>query len=130
VRWDVSLTNLEDCEIKLFDAIDYFNAPASESFISGKLAQLRSVMARTSETNDDIMLVLTTYGQQLRGYPADIIAYVIDNTIRTKKWFPLVCDLIKEIEQLVGLRRSIMRIFEDCRRGKLALELGKYISAG
>src|ERR1700704_1467347 len=95
---DVTDENFADAEMKLFDAIDFLNKPASPQFVAGKLAQLRAVMARASESQNDIEIVIATYAEHIRQYPQDIVAYVIDRCIHTRKWFPLISELCAEME--------------------------------
>jgi hypothetical protein len=117
---EATVDRLDDCEMKLFDAIEFLNRPASPQFVAGKLAQLRAVMARASESQSDIEIVIATYTDHIRGYPADIVAYAIDRCIHTKKWFPLVSELCREMEDLVSFRRAILRCFEGARNPLLA----------
>ena len=112
---EVVLDQLDDCEMKLFDAIEFLNRPATATFVAGKLAQLRAVMARASESQSDIEIVIATYADHVRQYPADIVAYAIDRCIHTKKWFPLVSELCREMDELVSFRRTIMKCFEEAR---------------
>lgn len=117
--WLVELDDLGNDEMKLFDALDYLNRPSEAGFVAGKMAQLRAVMARSNESQNDIQLVIATYAEHLEKYPPDVVAYVIDKTIATKKWFPLVSELIKECDSLVALRKKILKAFEDKRRVRL-----------
>jgi hypothetical protein len=108
---DVGIDRLGDAELKLFDAIDFFNKPADTTFIAGKLAQLRAVMARASESQGDIEIVIATYAEHVSSYPRDIVGYVTDKCIHTRKWFPLVSELCAEMESLVAFRRAVRTAF-------------------
>ena len=111
----VTLDVLADCEMQFFDAFDFFNKPAKISFIDGKIAQMRAVMARQNESNNDIALVIATYADHIGQYPPDIVAHVIDKFIGTRKWFPGIPDLRKEMDDLMSLRRNVLQAFERCR---------------
>lgn len=117
---EITLDALHNNEMKLFDALEFLNRKATPEFVAGKLAQLRAVMARASESQNDIQLVMATYAEHLQEYPPDIVAYVVDKTIATKKWFPLVSELRKEMETMVSFRRSILNAFERCRNPMLS----------
>jgi hypothetical protein len=117
---DVDIDDLGDAELKLFDAIDFFNKPADTAFIARKLAQLRAVMARASESQGDIEIVIATYAEHVSSYPRDIVGYVIDKCIHTRKWFPLVSELCSEMESLVAFRRAVRTAFEEARNPLLA----------
>lgn len=117
--WLTTLDGLADSEMKLFDALDFLNRPAEIGFVAGKMAQLRAVMARANESANDIQLVIATFAEHLEKFPPDIVAYVIDKTISTKKWFPLVSELIAECDKLVSLRKNIMKAFENSRRKQI-----------
>jgi hypothetical protein len=112
---EATIDALDDCEMKVFDAIDFLNRQASPTFVAGKLAQLRAVMARASESQGDIEIVIATYADHIRQYPNDVVCYVIDRCIHTRKWFPLVSELCAEMESLVSFRRAIKRCFEEAR---------------
>ncbi|MGE0190267.1 MAG: hypothetical protein AB7Q04_13405 [Steroidobacteraceae bacterium] len=116
--------------MKLFDAVDFLNRPASPNFVAGKMAELRAVMARAAQSSDDVELTLGVYTAHISKYPPDVVSYVVSEVIETKKWFPLVSELIREMESIVAMRRGVMRSFEKCRQKTLANELGKYLSAG
>lgn len=117
---DVSIDGLGDAEMKLFDAIDFLNKPASQQFVAGKLAQLRMVMARASESQNDIEIVIATYAEHIRRYPQDIVAHVIDRCIHTRKWFPLISELCSEMEAFASFRRAVRAAFEEARNPLLA----------
>ncbi len=116
----VSIDGLGDADMKLFDAIDFLNRPASPQFVTGKLAQSRTAMARASESQNDIEIVIATYAEHIRQYPQDIVAYVIDRCIHTRKWFPLILELCAEMEGLASFRRAVRTAFEEARNPLLA----------
>ena len=127
--YELSLDKLDDGEIKLYDAMKFFNAPSTPEFMARKILQLRSVMARAAESSNDITIVAETYSEHLEKYPPDVVAYVIDKTIATKKWFPLVCDLRKEMDEMMRFRRSILELFERKRNPLLSKTETKQIKS-
>ena len=115
VGYQISFSGLENQELKILDALEFFNRRATPEFLARKLAQLREVMARTNESNQDISLLIETYSEHLEQYPPDVVAYVIDKAIATKKWFPLVSELRSEMESLVRFRKTILDAFAASR---------------
>ena len=106
--WDIKLTNLEDGEMKILDAVDFINRRASRNLIAGKLAQLRATMARAKENKDDMRLLLATYADHLAQYPPDVVCHVIDEIITTEKWFPQISELIRRCDKLMSFRKSLL----------------------
>jgi hypothetical protein len=99
-------------EIKIFDALEFFNRPATPEFLRDRISKMRAVMARTSESVGDIEIVLETYSQHLEQYPPDVVAFVIDKTIAQKKWFPLISELCAEMDSIVRFRRALLEAFK------------------
>jgi hypothetical protein len=119
-RYEISLDCIHDCEMKLFDALEFLNRPARGDFVAKQIGRLRAVMARRAESNEDIAVVIDVYTDHLEKYPPDVIAAVCSQIIERGKWFPLVSDLVKQCDALVAFRRAIMRCFEDARNPLLA----------
>ncbi len=113
--YEIALDNLFDSEMKLFDAVDYYNKPADHVFIAGKVAKMRLVLARRNESPEDIELLCASYMDYLAKYPTDVVNYVVEETIITKKFFPLVSEIVSRCDELVNFRKSIQRSFERCR---------------
>jgi hypothetical protein len=106
--YDISLDRLDDAEMTIMDAVEYFNKPASSEFVAKQIGRLQAVMARRSESNADIAVVLDTYTDHLEKYPPDIVKSVCDRVMETQKWFPQIVDLIKELEVLMKFRRALL----------------------
>jgi hypothetical protein len=113
--YQISLDRLDDSEMKFFDALDFYNKRASFEYITGKIAKLRIVMARRNESNQDIEMLCAAYVEHLQKYPPDVVSHVIENVIQTKKFFPLVSELIPALEELTALRKGVIKEFERVR---------------
>ena len=113
--YQVSLDRLDDSEMKFFDALDFFNKRASFEYITGKVAKMRIVMARRNESNQDIEMLCAAYVEHLQKYPPDVVNHVVENVIQTKKFFPLVSELIPALEELTALRQGVLKEFERVR---------------
>lgn len=112
---EITLDRLDDSEMKLFDAVDFFNRPSTPEYLAKYLARLSTVMARRSESNQDIAVLIDTYADRLAEYPPDVIKAVFDEIIDGKKWFPLVVEVKERAEELVSFRRNLLKCFEECR---------------
>ena len=118
----VKLDHIFDNEMKLYDAVEFLNRPASRDFVERQVARLRVVMARISESNDDLALLLDTYGAHLSEFPPDIVKAVCDKIIDDRKWFPLVSEMRQEMQRLVQFRKSIWNKFQALRNSLLAAQ--------
>lgn len=112
VDYKISFSGLAECEKPILEAIKFFNQPASPEFIAAKLARLRAVMARTAESQDDLAITLDTYSEFLAEYPPDAVAQVVNQFIRTKKWFPTVSELVADLDAVVSFRRRLLDAFQ------------------
>jgi hypothetical protein len=119
VGYEIKLDTLHDEEMKLFDALEFFNAPASAAFLAKQIARLRTVMARTNESNQDIAVLIDTYADILGEYPPDAVKGVCDHIMRERKWFPLISEMRREMEDLVSFRCNVLKCFEECRNPML-----------
>jgi hypothetical protein len=113
--YQVSLDRLDDSEMKFFDALDFYNKKASFEFVTAKVAKMRLIMARRNESNQDIEMLCVAYTDYLQKYPPDVVNSVVENIIKTKKFFPLISELIPALEELTCLRKAIITAFERLR---------------
>jgi hypothetical protein len=127
--YEISLDVLHDSEMKLYDALKFLNKPAKPEFVAKYVARLGTVMARRSESNQDIAVLIDTYTEHLENYPPDVIKSVCDMIINKQKWFPLVCEIRKEAYDIVSFRKSVLKCFEKCRNPLIKHTKPKQIEA-
>ena len=118
--YDVKLDELYDREMKIFDALEFLNRPASADFIAKNVGKLRVAMARAGEGNDDLTLLIHTYAEYLAEFPPDVVKAVCDKIINNNKWFPLIRDMRIEMLRMVKFRRAIFESFQMCRNPLLS----------
>ena len=118
--YDITLDGLADCEMKLYDALQYLNRPASHAFVAKQVGRLQAVMARRSESNEDIAVVTDTYADHLAKYPPDIIATICWRIAENQKWFPLITDLVRECDGLMLFRRAVWDAMQEAKNPLLA----------
>jgi len=54
VGYEIALDALHDGELKLYDALEFLNRPATPDFVAKQVGRLQAVMARRSESNSDL----------------------------------------------------------------------------
>ena len=113
--YETQLDGLADCEMKIFDALEFLNRSARPDFVAKQIGRLQAVMARRAESNEDIAVVIDVYTEHLEKYPPNVVAAVCTDIIDSKKWFPLVSELNQHCNRLVAFRRAILKCFEAAR---------------
>lgn len=111
----VSLDALHDSELKFLEAMQFFNKSSEHQFVTGKVAKMRLVLARRKEGDEDIEMLCATYVEYLQKYPMDIVNNVVEEIITTKKFFPLVSEILPRLEELNALRKALLLTFEGKR---------------
>jgi hypothetical protein len=119
--YQVTLDSLHDNEMKLFDAMEYLNRGADFKFVVGKVAKMRLMLARRNESNEDIEMVCAGYTEYLQKYPPDVVHQVVEQIVLTRKYFPLVSELVPMLDELVSLRRNVLKEFERSRNPVMRL---------
>jgi hypothetical protein len=109
--YELSLDHLHDGEMKIFDAIDFLNKPATPVLVAKLVARMRSVLARRNDNADDMVLLIDTYADHLEKYPPDVVATVIHEIISTRTWFPKIVELRAEMDKMVRFRRAVLDLF-------------------
>ena len=120
--YDLALDALADCEMNIFEAIDFFNRPATYDFVAKQVGILKSVMASRNQTSEDMTVLVDVYAGMLEQYPPDAIASVVREIIETEKWMPTVSEIKKKLDKVVQYRTSILRLFQQKRQETLLLE--------
>jgi hypothetical protein len=120
VGYDIALDALHDSEMKLYEALEFLNRPATPDFVAKQIGRLQAVMARRSESNADLAIVVDTYTSHLERYPPDVVAAVCCQIIDRSKWFPLVSDVVAECEKIVRFRKAVWECFQEKRNPMLA----------
>ena len=118
--FEITLDALHDNEMKLYEALEYYNRPAHPHFVSKELGRVQAVMARRSESNEDLAVVNDTYTRHLEKYPPDVIAAVCRQIIEHQKWFPLISDMVRECEKLMRFRKAVWECFQIKRNPLLS----------
>jgi hypothetical protein len=116
----IVLDGLADDEMKFYDALEFFNRPATAEFIAGQIARLRVSMPRRAEENMDIELLVDVMVDDCREYPADIIAHVAKQWRLENRFFPIPKDFRAKLEQSMAFRRAIWNCFQEKRDPMLA----------
>ena len=119
VRLDV----LNDTEMKVFDALDFFNRPIQSEqvqAVTGMLTRMRVSMLRRNENEDDIEMLIDTAMSVCIKYPFDVVMSLTEQWLTTRKFFPLPCEMKEELDDAVALRRSLLACFERTRQTTLA----------
>lgn len=129
VGYDLTLDELADSEMSLFDAIEFLNRPAAPDFIAKNIARLRTVMARAAESNQDITILIDTYSECLAQFPPDVVKAICDKIMNERKWFPLISEMSKDMLALVSYRRALLKMFEEKRNPLLANKRAAQIEA-
>lgn len=125
----VFLAELNDNEQKFYEAIEFFNKPASNQVVAGQIARLRVTMLRSAEENTDIELLVDTLVADCRSYPADILIAVCETWRREQKFFPFPKDFIEKLENAVQFRRSLLKAFTAARNPQLTQSVKPVIAA-
>lgn len=108
----ILLDHLSDDEMKIFDAIDFFNKPSDPVKVAGCLTRMRVSMIRRNESDEDIEILIDTLTDLGRKYPYDIVNHVTKYWLAEKKFFPIPSEFIAECEKLVEFRRAVQKCFE------------------
>ena len=116
----IDLDGLTDQEMKFYDAMEFFNRPATPEFIAGQIARLRVSMPRRAEENMDIELLVDVMVDDCREYPADVIAHVAKQWRLENRFFPIPKDFRAKLEQAMAFRRAIWECFQEKRNPLLA----------
>ena len=126
--WEVELSGMEDGEMRFFDALEFFNKPATPTFIAGQIGRLRVTMPRRAEDNGDIEVLIDTMVDDFKDYPADIIAHVAKKWRSEERFFPLIREFKQKLDDLVAFRVAVLRGMENARNPLLAAKKQKQIA--
>lgn len=114
----VSLDALHDSEMKLFDAIEFFNRPVDPhqvADITSMVTRMRVSLLRKAEDNNDAEMLVDTAIGVLSRYPFDIVMGLTNEWLTKRKFFPLPYEMVAELDLAVSLRRSLLSTFERIR---------------
>lgn len=106
----VKVTGLKADEVKIIDALEFFNrAVQSEqvSAVTGMLTRMRVSMLRRNESDSDVEMLVDTALSICVGYPFDIVMFLTDKWLKSRKFFPLPVEMVEELDAAVALRRAL-----------------------
>jgi hypothetical protein len=118
--FDITLDGLADEEMKFYDALEFFNRPASPQFIAGQIARLRVSMPRRAEENTDIEMLVDVMVEDCRNYPADVIGHVTQAWRLENRYFPMPKEFRIKLDQAMGFRKAVWSCFQEKRNPLLA----------
>lgn len=91
----------------LLEAIHAACAPAHPNEVTRELTRLRvGTVGRASDVGE-IEAWLTVVGQELEGFPLDVIRHACVRWLRREKWTPSVAELIEECHRAMKRRESM-----------------------
>lgn len=119
--WDISVDALGQGEAIIIEAMEYINRPSAPEFIEGKIAEMKLLLVRRSEGEDDIEFLVSVLTPRLRKFPSDIVLSVIDNWIRTQKFFPTVSEIVPVMENEFMFREKMLEALRNNQGAKPAV---------
>lgn len=93
---------------EIVTAIEYLNQPAPPQFIAGKLARMRTTLARRVDTVKEMDLMMDTMMGLIKSYPPDAIAWATEKLLKENKFFPVPKEIIVLLDEVVMFRRAIL----------------------
>lgn len=105
---EVTVSEVGESDTPVIEALRKLCEPGRPEQIAGPLARMRNALARTAEHNVDIELLADTMIDLCADYPADVMAAVSRDWMKTQKFFPTPCDFISKLDQAVAFRRTVL----------------------
>lgn len=115
----IELDQLANEEMRIYDALQFFNRCASIEVLAGEMAKLRVSMPRRAEENTDIELLIDVMVEDCCKYPADVVKSVSQRWRLENRFFPTPKAFRAKLEEAVAFRRAIWNCLQEKRNPML-----------
>lgn len=82
-------------------------APAPQAFVLKELTRLRLLTKSRPESEEDLMLLVAAYAEELGRYPADVVRDVCRKAAATERFWPAWAELKPRLDEAVKLRQAL-----------------------
>jgi len=90
-------------------ALERLTAPSRGDRVAAEVTRLRSLTIKRKESETDLELSIGAFTEELCAYPFDIVRTVCRSWARNNKFFPALCEVISECEELMRPRRAYLQ---------------------
>lgn len=87
--------------------------PADDVTAIKYLAKLRASTASRQAASGDVDMVMETYAETFRDYPADVVVEVMTLAPKLFKFWPTVSELVELMERRTRRRRLVLKAIEQ-----------------
>lgn len=80
-----------------------------------RLAEMRLLVRRRNEANDDLDAQTALYASRLRKYPADVVSHVLTKWADREEWWPSWAEMKAQCDRHAKRRMALRRVLEPTR---------------